>query len=209
MSDFTEQPKPYLTSTEVANLLMVAPVTVRSWAQKGLLRARTTPGGHRRYLRQDVERFAAVHRLRLYTTTLNDIATRVLIIDDDHSFAGYMANMLAYHGAVTEISPDGFSAGRAMLVFQPDYVLLDLLMPGLDGFAVCESIKRDPITQEIRVIAITGRPTPQFTERILAAGAERCLAKPLDDHALLTALGLPTTPPDATQAVQRELADAH
>ncbi|MGD9601234.1 MAG: response regulator [Gammaproteobacteria bacterium] len=188
-------PKAYLTSTEVANLLMVAPVTVRSWAQKGLLRARSTPGGHRRYLRHDVERFAAAHRLRLYTTTLEDIATRVLVVDDDVAFAGYLATLLALHGAVTETASNGFSAGRALLVFQPDVVLLDVRMPGMDGVEVCEAIKGDPITRDVRVIGLTGLASPENVARLLAAGAERCLAKPVPEAELLALLGLPQTPP--------------
>lgn len=192
-----ESPKLHLTSTEVANLLMVAPVTVRSWAQKGLLRARTTPGGHRRYLRRDVERFAALHRLSVYTTTLSDIATRVLIVDDDHAFANYLAALLDAHGAVTEVTLNGFAAGRALLVFQPDFVLLDLRMPGLDGFGVCAAIKGDPTTRDVRVIALTGDASRGTRERIRLAGAERCLTKPVVESALLEALGLPSAPVDA------------
>jgi DNA-binding transcriptional MerR regulator len=52
----TELEKPYLTPTEVAALPMVAPVTLRAWAAKGLLRAQATAGGHRRCLRRDLER---------------------------------------------------------------------------------------------------------------------------------------------------------
>ncbi len=55
--------KPYLTPNEVATLFMVSPITVRQWAQKGLLKAEVTVGGHRRFLRGEVERFARDHGL--------------------------------------------------------------------------------------------------------------------------------------------------
>jgi excisionase family DNA binding protein len=60
MTPFIDSNKAYLTPNEVAELLMVAPVTVRSWAQKGLLVAKVTPGGHRRFLKSDVERYCVV-----------------------------------------------------------------------------------------------------------------------------------------------------
>lgn len=50
--------KRYLTPNEVAEMLLVSPITVRQWAQRGLIRATTTPGGHRRFLKRDVESFA-------------------------------------------------------------------------------------------------------------------------------------------------------
>ena len=50
--------RPYLTPTEVANWMMVSPITVRGWAQRNLLQAEVTPGGHRRFRREEVERFA-------------------------------------------------------------------------------------------------------------------------------------------------------
>ena len=60
---FNAPDKPYLTPNEVASLFMVSPITVRQWAQKGLLKAEVTVGGHRRFLRGEVERFAREHRL--------------------------------------------------------------------------------------------------------------------------------------------------
>src|ERR1700677_3244047 len=71
----------YLTPTEVADRLLVATVTVRLWANKGLLPSVTTLGGHRRFRAQDVEAFAAHHQTR------RPGATRVLIIDDDPEFS--------------------------------------------------------------------------------------------------------------------------
>lgn len=70
-------------------------------------------------------------------------------------------------------------AGQLITQQQPDIVLLDLKMPGLDGFSVCQRIKQNPQQQSIRIIAITGFADPDNVERILAAGAEQCLSKPI------------------------------
>lgn len=181
----------YMTPNEVAELLMVSPVTVRQWAQKGWLKAITTAGGHRRFLGEDVEAFARERGMQL----LSDGPLRVLVVDDNRSFARYLADLLATipDPVVVATAHDGFDAGRKVQLFDPDLVLLDLKMPGMDGFAVCQQIKEDETTQHIRVIAMTGYFTPENERRILQAGAEACLSKPFDKKALLQTMGLETT----------------
>lgn len=188
----------YMTPNEVAELLMVSPVTVRQWAQKGWLKAVTTPGGHRRFLGEDVESFAKERGLQL----LSEGPLRVLVVDDNRSFARYLADLLATipDPAVVATANDGFDAGRKIQLFDPDIVLLDLKMPGLDGFAVCQQIKEDPLTQHIRVIAMTGYFTPENELKIRQAGAEACLAKPFDKKDLFRAMGLDLVGLDAVSA---------
>ena len=174
--------KPYLTPSEAAKLLMVSPITVRAWAQKGLLPSETTPGGHRRFLRESVEQFAKQSKT---APQQNDV--RILIVDDDEQVAGFLIEWLTGLDEPFMVSSavDGFEAGRKVHGFEPDIILLDLMMPELDGFAVCRQIKTDPDTNDIRVIAMTGHPTPENERRILEAGAEICIAKPLDTKFLL------------------------
>lgn len=174
--------KPYLTPSETAKLLMVSPITVRAWAQKGLLPSETTPGGHRRFLRESVEQFANQSKA---LPPRNDL--RILIVDDDKQVAGFLLEWLSgiEEPFIVDIAANGFEAGRKVHIFEPDIILLDLMMPELDGFAVCRQIKADPDTSDIRVIAMTGHPSPENERSILEAGAEICLAKPLDTKLLL------------------------
>jgi len=191
-----KHPGDVLTPQEVAELLMVSPVTVRQWAQKGELKALTTPGGHRRFRLHDVERFG---RQRGLTLQRRDPAPRILVVDDDPQLSGYLVELLASlpEPIVTEVASDGFDAGRKVLTFRPDVVLLDLMMPGLDGFEVCRRLKQDPATRDVRIIAMTGYPSPGNVARICAAGAEACLAKPVGIEPLLGAIGLPEYVPQA------------
>jgi excisionase family DNA binding protein len=181
--------KPYLTPNQTAALLMVAPATLRVWADKGLLKAHTTAGGHRRFMREDVERF----RLERQQDGGDPSAAsrRILIVDDEAAITRYLSALLeGLDGARTAIANDGFTAGHLVHAFRPDVVLLDLMMPGLDGFQVCRQIKSDATTRHIRVIAMTGYPTPENRQRIIAAGAEYCLDKPLEEASLLDLLVL-------------------
>ncbi len=182
--------KVFLTPGQVADLFMVSAAAVRLWAEKGELKALTTPGGHRRFLRSDLEEFARLRNLTL--NGLKDTKLRVLIVDDDRQFSGYLLKLLGKYPEqiVTEIANDGFDAGIKVGDFQPDVVLLDLMMPDLDGFQVCERLLSSATGESIRVIAMTGYPTPENVKQILAAGAEVCLPKPIDRDRLFEFLGI-------------------
>lgn len=181
--------KPYLTPNEVAQWMMVSPVTVRGWAQKGLLQAEVTPGGHRRFRREEVERFA-----RQWNPAGNKGPLRVLIVDDDRAVVGFLKELLEgeddAHPVLVEAAYDGFEAGRKIHTFLPNVVLLDLMMPGIKGTDVCRQIKQLPGHADVRVIAMTGYLSSENETELLAAGAECCLAKPLDTTRLLSLLGL-------------------
>ena len=185
-----EKDKEYLTPNEVAKLLMVSPITVRQWAQKGELTAMTTPGGHRRFLREDLLRFA--RRRGLALAIPDDASQRVLIVDDHDVFAQSLGDLLELTDPplMTEIACDGFEAGRKIQTFQPHIILLDLMMPGMNGFEVCERLKDDPSTKAIRVIGMTGYFSAENKARIMSAGAESCLLKPFDRATLLAVIGV-------------------
>jgi excisionase family DNA binding protein len=185
--------KSYLTPNEVAELLMVSPVTVRQWAQKGDLKALTTPGGHRRFLIEDIAAFAGERGIKLPIDKLDEESgLRVLIVDDDKQLANFLVELLQSRDAdiKTEVSNDGFDAGRKVQTFHPHVILLDLMMPGINGFEVCHILKQDPATSGIRIIAMTGFHAKENVDRILKAGAEACLPKPLDTGLLFQAIGI-------------------
>ena len=181
----------YLTPSECAKRLNVAAVTLRKWAQQNMLEAVVTPGGHRRYALEVVVDFAKKYNLPFADDDLDE-TRRILIVDDDPQVCRYLELLFAKFGdlAVTEQVQDGFEAGHMLHTFLPNIVLLDLMMPGIDGYEVCRLIKAHPATRHIRVIAITGFYTEENIERIIAAGAEACLSKPIDRSALLESVGL-------------------
>lgn len=179
--------KPYLTPNEVARWMMVSPITVRAWAQKGLLQAEVTPGGHRRFRYEEVARFA-----RQWNPAGNKGPLKVLIVDDDVAIVGFLRELLegSEHPIVVDTAHDGFEAGRKVHVFSPDIVLLDLKMPGIKGTEVCRQIMQAPGLASVRVIGMTGDLTPENETALLAAGAECCLAKPLDTERLFQIFGI-------------------
>jgi len=179
----------YITPAEFAKRLNVAPVTVRKWAQKGILNSITTPGGHRRYTHEELTRFANEYNIP-YTD--NDTSKlRVLIVDDDAQLRRYLIKRFeasTSEQVQTEQAVDGFDAGHKLHTFKPNIVLLDLMMAGMDGFDVCHSIKEHESTKHIRIIAMTGFYDADNVDRIIQAGAETCLRKPLDFKIILSAI---------------------
>lgn len=182
--------KGYLKPKEVANLLRVEPGTVRLWTQDGRLRSTTTAGGHRRFSYRDVEMFAREHNIALPSRAGD--ALRVLIVDDDKRIARMIKNMLrsADPDIQIEVAYDGFAAGQTVEKFEPHVIILDLIMPGVDGYQLCKTLKNDPATADVRIIAITGDPNPTAASKIVKLGAEVCLPKPLQKQQLIGAVGL-------------------
>ena len=180
----------YLTPKDVAKLLMVSTAAIRLWAEKGELKAMVTAGGHRRFKLADIKQFALDKKIQLNIES--EQATRILIIDDEILFAEFLTEILTIECPQVKlaVSLDSFAAGIKLKEFKPNIVLLDLTMPGMDGFQVCNYIKSDPLLQHIRVIAMSGEVTSSRKEQIMTAGAEACLAKPFEIAALIKLLNL-------------------
>ena len=179
----------YMTPSEAATLLMISPVTLRHWALAGKLAFVTTPGGHRRFAEDEVKRFASQYTqvngalvTRINSASGGDGAHRILIVDDDVQLSGFLVELLQGlpDPVRTEVANDGFEAGQKLQAFRPHTVLLDLMMPGIKGFDVCRKIKENPETCDTRVVVMTGYHTLENMMQAMEAGAEACLAKPLD-----------------------------
>ena len=182
-------PKSVLTPNEVAELLMVSPITVRQWAQKGLIEAHVTAGGHRRFTLEAVRRFARERDLVL--PELSTSVHSLLVVDDDRQLNQFLVALFTtqVEDLAVYSAEDGFEAGRMVTSHRPDVVLLDVMMPGMDGVDVCRRIKASPQTAHIRVVGMTGFHTPEVASRMLAAGAQALLKKPFDNAEVLTACG--------------------
>jgi len=188
--------KEFLTPTEVANLLMVSPVTVRQWAQKGVLEAQTTAGGHRRFSRRLVERFARERGIEV-----PGAGDRLLIVDDNRQFNDYLKALFSAQVQDLQIfsAHDGFEAGRLVQQHTPTVVLLDVMMPGIDGIEVCRNLKSDPETAHIRVVAMTGYHSPELENKMLAAGAQVLLRKPFSSNEVLAECGFSSATTETVQ----------
>ena len=167
-------------TSEAARYCHVSPDTIRDWANRGMLKTFRTPGGHRRLKREDLVQFLMDQNMPV-DAELIERSRRVLIIDDNAEFAEGLVKIIKQIDpqVEAEVAHSGFDAGRLLLSIGPDLVLLDLKMPGLDGFDVCRQIKGNPGTQHVTVIGMTGYYGEAEANEIVRLGAATCLRKPL------------------------------
>ena len=150
----------------------------------GELKASRTPGGHYRILKGDLEDFTI--KKKMYPLVHNHSShKKILIVDDDYQVQKLLTVMLSYKKYETETASSGFEAGAKVVKFNPGLIILDLFMPEMSGFEVCRQIKKDPETSHIKIIALTGHDSKQNRDRIMEAGADDYMAKPVEKDVLL------------------------
>ena len=108
---------------------------------------------------------------------------RVLVVDDDPTVRGVLTTLLGFEGVDVTTADDGPSALAMAQHLRPDVILLDVNLPGKDGFAVCRELKLRDAAE--RVVMITGRAAKEDELEGLAAGADAFLRKPFSPLELI------------------------
>lgn len=106
-------------------------------------------------------------------------ATRILIVDDEPANVELLVDLLSAEGYRAESAGGGGEALSRARENPPDLIVLDVLMPGMDGFAVCQQLKADVRTAPIPILLVTGLDSMRDKERGLAAGADDYVTKPV------------------------------
>lgn len=109
----------------------------------------------------------------------------VLVVDDEEDVQKVFVRLLTSEGYSVHTASDGLSALTAIATLAPDVVLLDVNMPGLDGFEVCRRVRREPSTRLTPIVFVTGLDAQAQRVEGLAAGADDFLTKPFDTPELL------------------------
>jgi len=109
----------------------------------------------------------------------------IVIIDDDPLFCDSVGIVLGKAGYQVLSAHDGPSGIELVRAARPAIIILDMLMPGIDGITTCQRLKQDPVTREISVVGITASLELRYAEEAYRAGAEFFLTKPLAPENLL------------------------
>src|SRR5262245_10944651 len=104
----------------------------------------------------------------------------VLVVDDDMVLRPMMCEILRQRGFAVEEAENGTLALAAFVCIRPDIVLLDVMMPGLDGFATCAALRKLPGGEHTPVLMVTGRNDNESIKRAYEVGATDFIAKPLN-----------------------------
>ena len=105
---------------------------------------------------------------------------RILVAEDDPDVGRYVEVSLSVEGYEIHRASDGVAAVAKAIEIQPDLVLLDIGMPGMDGVAVCQELRRDPRTSVVPIIMLTARVQQSDKVDGLDAGADDYITKPFD-----------------------------
>jgi len=175
----------FFTTFEISQICGVNPTTVQNWVKSKRLKAFQTPGKHRRVRRDDLVEFLRKFDMPIPAELENNEAQKiihnVLIADDDTDVRNVIADALRVGDEIniTE-ARNGIDALLAIGRSKPDMIILDVRMPNMNGYDVCERLKADNDVRKIKIIAISGDHSPEVRERIIAAGADMFFTKPLD-----------------------------
>ncbi len=169
----------WLTLGQAAKFLGVAQSTIRKWSDQGRVPAFYTPGGHRRYRRHDLESFVD----RSGPGGQSAAGPLVLVVDDDARLREYIRVNLELHGYAVLEAENGEQALAAIEYQAPDLVLLDLVMPGLDGWQMLQQLQERH--GSIPVIMFSGKVDERAAAEAAERGAHGFVGKPFDPEELL------------------------
>lgn len=113
-------------------------------------------------------------------------AAKVLIVDDEPNIVLAIEFLLQREGYHTEKAYDGLQALERVALFQPDIVILDVMMPGMNGFELGQMIRQMPALEHTKIIFLTAKGTQNDKQTGYASGAEAYMIKPFDNDALVT-----------------------
>jgi two-component system alkaline phosphatase synthesis response regulator PhoP len=122
----------------------------------------------------------------IHADTIETDHASVLIVDDNEHNLELIQAFLDELGGRIRLARDGAEAIAAVAAEHPDVILLDIMMPRMSGYQVCEKIKNNPATRDIPIIMVTALNEVGDVERALDAGADDFLTKPVNKLELLT-----------------------
>jgi excisionase family DNA binding protein len=171
------------TTFEAAKICHVTHHSIKNWIKQGLIKASRTPGGHYRILEEDLDTFR--EQYDMFPRDKGQAKRQVMIVDDDPDALALMETILSDEGfeliKVSNATEVGLKAAQLL----PDLILLDFLMPEINGFEVCKALRDNELTRSIPIMAVTCLTKEQDIERIFDCGADEYLAKPFRVDQLL------------------------
>ena len=170
----------FITTSKAAKICGVARTTISKWIDKGALNAFITPGGHRKIIEQDLMDFLEKKSIR--TTSKFREKKRILIVDDNPDDIRLLEAAFLPASDKYEVyaANSGFQAIYKIGEIKPHIVILDIVMPDMNGFKVCERIKNNPETKDIKVIVVTAYPDKMKAKEVYQCDADAFFRKPID-----------------------------
>lgn len=169
---------------EIAGICQVTPPTIGRWIAEGKLPCFTTVGGHHRVWDQDLLVLLKANNIPIPPELRSASRSRILIVEDEPFVRRLMTRILEKSIPNVEVleAGDGFEAGQKIASHIPSLVVLDIFLPGIDGYKVCRLIRSDDRLKDVKILAVSGSRNPEHSTRILKSGADDFISKPFQQE---------------------------
>jgi excisionase family DNA binding protein len=172
--------KELFTTGDVAEICRISQQTVIRCFDAGKIEGFRVPGSKfRRIPRQKLIKFMKENNIPL--DNLETGKKKVLIVDDDPEIIELIVDILVRDGRFeTKTASSGYEAGMSTQLFRPDLILLDYMLPDINGNVVCQTIRKNPEFENIKIIIISGVVKQDEINQLLKSGAEDFVKKPFN-----------------------------
>ena len=172
--------KDLFTTGEAADVCKVSQQTIIRCFDAGRLEGFRIPGSKfRRIPRHNLVKFMKENNIPF--DSLESGKKKVLIVDDDAEIVELMADVLIRDGRFDiKTAASGYDAGIMTQQFLPDLILLDYMLPDVNGNVVCETIRKNPEFENIKIIIVSGVVKQDEIDQLLKSGAEDFIRKPFN-----------------------------
>ena len=172
--------KDLFTTGEAAEICRVSQQTIIRCFDAGRLEGFRVPGSRfRRIPRQSLVKFMKENKIPL--DSIESGKRKVLIVDDDAEIIELIVDVLNRDGRFeTKTASSGYEAGMATEKFRPELILLDYMLPDVNGNVVCQTIRKNPEFENIRIIIVSGVVKQDEIAQLLKSGAQDFIRKPFD-----------------------------
>jgi excisionase family DNA binding protein len=170
-----------LTVSQACKYCKVSSKTIINWIDAGHIKAYKTVGGHRRIKKEDLDEFMRKNAMPLPAESKGEERKKILVVDDDKIIVETLVQALEEdeYGYELISASDGFEAGLQVNHFKPDLIILDIMMPDINGYEVCQKIKCNPQTQDTKIIVLSAYLNDEAFKQMKEYGADACFSKPL------------------------------
>ncbi|MEN0111170.1 MAG: response regulator [Planctomycetota bacterium] len=176
--------KTVFTTGEAAKICKVSQQTIIRCFDSGQLKGFRVPGSKFRRIPRD-HLYAFMRDNGIPTDALDSGRRKLLIVDDDQDLVDLLVDHFERDGRFEVRSVNnGFGAGMQIKEFRPDLVVLDIMLPDINGMEVCQLVRSDSTMDSVKIICISGMVEQDRVQQLRDAGADDFMQKPFDVDAL-------------------------
>lgn len=177
--------KTVFTTGEAAKICKVSQQTIIRCFDSGQLKGFRVPGSRFRRIPRDVL-YKFMKENQIPTDALESGKRKALVVDDDRELVELIQDVLVSDGRFeVRVANNGFDAGMMVKDYKPDIIVLDVMLPDINGKEVCQRVRADHSIDELKIICISGMVERDKIDELKAAGADDFLQKPFEVETLI------------------------